>query len=429
MDMLLAVGVAVSVVAVITIILLRWVMRKAYRYENILDRIPFPLSITDMNRKCTFINKAAEDLLGVKRSDVLGMGCDVVWKAAICNTPECGINCLDSGKPPITSFEAMGRSFKVDASYLHDKKHRRTGHVEVVQDITEMLKAQKSEAELVENIKNSSRYFIANSKTIADDSSALSQSSAQQSTAIEELSDSIAKIADKTNANAEMAEQVAHLAESIKDGAEKGSRQMQEMMLAVDGINEASQSVGKVIKTIDDIAFQTNILALNAAVEAARAGQHGKGFAVVAEEVRSLASKSADAAKDTGSLISNSKEKAELGTRIAQETSASLSEIVEGINESTHLITEIAMSSEMQSAGIMQINTGIDHVAQIIQQNSSIVKESVATAEEMKIQAGILDDLLSQFTSEAASAHSGFLGAEEPQPDLPGSIGTEFGKY
>jgi methyl-accepting chemotaxis protein len=172
---------------------------------------------------------------------------------------------------------------------------------------------------------------------------------------------------------------------------------MNEMTSAVKDINQASQSIGKVIKVIDDIAFQTNILALNAAVEAARAGQHGKGFAVVAEEVRNLAAKSADAARETGTLIANSTEKAELGSRIAGETAASLAEIVSGISESNQFINEIAQSSEQQSSGIEQINSGISQVAHVVQQNSATAEESAAASEEMNGQSSMLEGLISRF--------------------------------
>jgi len=235
------------------------------------------------------------------------------------------------------------------------------------------------------------------SKQIAHGAQLLASGSTQQAATVEELSTSMAVIAEKTKDNADMANRAASLAGSIKTNAEKGSQQMSEMMGAVKDINQAGQSISKVIKVIDDIAFQTNILALNAAVEAARAGQHGKGFAVVAEEVRNLAAKSAEAAKDTGGLISNSIEKAELGSRIANDTAASLEEIVSGINESTQIVNDIALSSDEQYQSIKQINQGVEQVAQVVQQNSATAEESAAASEEMSGQSAILEKLITQF--------------------------------
>ena len=235
------------------------------------------------------------------------------------------------------------------------------------------------------------------STQVADGAQSLAQGSTEQASSIEELSSSIADIADRTKANAATANKTSVLSATIKGDAEKGSLQMNEMIKAVGEINEASKNISKIIKTIDDIAFQTNILALNAAVEAARAGQYGKGFAVVAEEVRNLASKSAEAAKDTGDMIQNSMDKAELGTRIAGETAASLKEIVSGINEAGQLINEIVQASEEQAYGISQINIGIDQVAQVVQQNSATAEESASASEEMSGQSAVLQQLIAQF--------------------------------
>ena len=246
-------------------------------------------------------------------------------------------------------------------------------------------------------ISSSTVQVAAGAKQIADGSQALALGSTEQTAAIEQLSAFIAEIADTTGANAEMAGKAAALSGTIMSNAEKGSTQMDEMMAAVNEINAASQSISRVIKVIDDIAFQTNILALNAAVEAARAGQHGKGFAVVAEEVRSLAAKSADAARDTGNLISNSMEKAELGSRIAGETAASLARIVQGINESGQIVARIAQSSGEQSAGITHINRGIGQVADVVQRNSATAEESAAASEQMSGQSAMLEGLITRF--------------------------------
>ena len=246
-------------------------------------------------------------------------------------------------------------------------------------------------------INSSSGQVSSGSKQVSNGAQALAQGATEQASSIEELSGSISDIAEKTKTNAKMATQAASLAFTIKTNAEKGSRQMDEMMMAVGDINDASQNISRVIKTIDDIAFQTNILALNAAVEAARAGQHGKGFAVVAEEVRNLAAKSAEAAKDTGGLIENSIEKANLGVRIAGETAESLSDIVTGINESDRIVSEIAKSSDEQTIAIENLNVGIDQVAQVVQQNSATAEESAAASEEMSGQSDFLQQLISQF--------------------------------
>ena len=289
------------------------------------------------------------------------------------------------------------------------------------------------------DINAASEHVSSGSKQIADGSQSLAQGTTEQAASIEELSSSIAEIAARTKENAVMAEDAVRLSDTIRSDAEEGSRRMDEMILAVREINEASRSIEKIIKTIDDISFQTNILALNAAVEAARAGQHGKGFAVVAEEVRNLASKSAQAAKNTGDMIQNSMAKAELGSKIAGETAESLTKIATGINESTQLITRIAEASDEQSSRISQINIGIDQVAQVIQQNSATAQESAASSEEMSSQSILLQELISRFKLKGGSSRMA-LPPQSNAGSLQTSIaqkndfsyhadGGDFGKY
>ena len=247
------------------------------------------------------------------------------------------------------------------------------------------------------NISQSTDQVDTGTKQIAEGAQLLAKSSTEQTEAVDALSSTITEIAEKTRENVSKAGKAANLAETIRGSAEKGSRQMDEMINAVRDIYQASQGIMKVIKVIDDIAFQTNILALNAAVEAARAGQHGKGFAVVADEVRSLATKSAEAAKETGKMIQNSMEKASLGSKIADDTACSLAEIVSGINESNQLITEIATASEGQSLSIEKINSSIYLVALNISSNSATAEESASASAEMSSQASLLNELMSYF--------------------------------
>ena len=235
------------------------------------------------------------------------------------------------------------------------------------------------------------------SAQIASGSGTLAQGTANQAAAIEELSASIVVMSEKIKSTADLANNSAELAKTMQANAESGSAQMNEMMSAVDEISEASINIRQVIKTIDDIAFQTNILALNASIEAARAGVHGKGFAVVAEEVRNLAVKSAESAKNTGALIANSIEKAELGARIASETKESISEIIGGIDESSRIAGEIAMSSGEQAYGIEQINKGIDQVSQVVMQNSITARDSADSSAKMSEQSSLLKKLIQQF--------------------------------
>ena len=260
--------------------------------------------------------------------------------------------------------------------------------------------------EMFAEIQLSTGQVSTGAKQISDGAQALAQGTTEQAASLQELSSSITEISRRTKENATIADEASKLSTAIKEDAEKGIRQMDGMISAVKDINDASHSIGNIIKTIDDIAFQTNILALNAAVEAARAGQHGKGFAVVAEEVRNLASKSAQAAKDTSEIIQDTIEKSDLGSRIAGETAQSLHEIGTGISESNRMVAEIATASEEQSESISQINIGINQVSQVVQQNSATAEESAAASEEMSGQSDMLNHLITQFKLKESGAGS-----------------------
>ncbi|MGI6706163.1 MAG: methyl-accepting chemotaxis protein [Clostridia bacterium] len=251
--------------------------------------------------------------------------------------------------------------------------------------------------EFMTGVQNASEQVAAGAVQVSDASIALSEGATEQASSIEELTASLEEISSQTRLNAQHADQANELAENAKMNATQGNVRMQEMLQAMDEINVSSGNIYKIIRVIDDIAFQTNILALNAGVEAARAGQQGKGFAVVAEEVRTLAARSANAAKETAELIESSIKKVEDGTRIAKETAEDLNKVVEEVEKVAGLVNDIAAASNEQATGIEQINQGIVQVSEVVQTNSATSEEGAAASEELSSQAALLKEMVSRF--------------------------------
>ncbi|WP_029910001.1 methyl-accepting chemotaxis protein [Pelobacter seleniigenes] len=271
--------------------------------------------------------------------------------------------------------------------------------------------------EVLHDVAQVSQRIDVGSRQVSDTSQQMSQGASQSAASLEEIGSSMNQIGGQTQQSAENAGLAKELANGAQSAATTGSERMAEMISAMGEINAAGQNINKIIKVIDEIAFQTNLLALNAAVEAARAGQHGKGFAVVAEEVRNLAARSAKAAEETAQLIEGSVEKAANGTRIAEQTSAALDEIVASITRVTDLVTEIAAASNEQAEGISQINQGLGQIDQAVQHSTATAEESAAAAQELADLSAQLKDLLSRFVLARGVAASPAPSA--PQPVLP----------
>ncbi|WP_461206317.1 methyl-accepting chemotaxis protein [Clostridium sp. DL1XJH146] len=268
-------------------------------------------------------------------------------------------------------------------------------------EIGKLAKAFKSMSsnmnDVLSNINVASVQVSAGASQVADSSTALSQGATEQASSVEQLTATMEEITSQTKQNAENTKIAEDISETTKENASNGNKQMKQMLKSMDEINEASKNISKIVKVIDDIAFQTNILALNAAVEAARAGQHGRGFAVVAEEVRNLAGRSADAAKETTELIEGTINKVEEGTSIASETAVALNEIVEGITKVAGLVQNISTASNEQAVAADQINNGLLQISDVVQTNSATSEETAAASEELSSQAEMLREHVSRF--------------------------------
>jgi methyl-accepting chemotaxis protein len=242
---------------------------------------------------------------------------------------------------------------------------------------------------------------------VSTSSQSLAEGASEQAASLEETSASLEEISGMTKRNSENANQAKSLAGETRAAADTGATDMEEMKLAMAAIKSSSDDISKIIKTIDEIAFQTNILALNAAVEAARAGEAGMGFAVVAEEVRNLAQRSAQSAKETAGKIEDSVKKSENGVQICAKVAQSLAEIVAKARQVDTLVAEIATASREQTQGIEQVNTAVSQMDKVTQSNAANAEESASSAEELSSQAIVLQESVGDLLTIVDGAGAG----------------------
>ena len=260
-----------------------------------------------------------------------------------------------------------------------------------------MRKLNKDLSITLGQINQSADQVASGSGQVSNGAQALAQGATEQAASVEELASTIANISNQVKNTAENAMEARSRSNTAGDEAEVCNNQMHDMMTAMEEIARSSNEISKIIKTIEDIAFQTNILALNAAVEAARAGEAGKGFAVVAEEVRSLASKSSVASKNTAELIESSVNAVTRGTKLANSTAESLVQVVDHMRSASTKVDEIANAAEEQAGAIEQVTLGVDQISSVVQTNSATAEESAAASQELSEQAAMLKNLVAKF--------------------------------
>lgn len=291
-----------------------------------------------------------------------------------------------------------------------------------------LLKISASLNGMLSGIDDSAAQVQSGSAQVSSSAQALAHGAAEQAETIESLSESIADISQKISENAAHVRTVSECVEQAADGTQDSNRQMEKMLGAMKDISESSKKISSIIKVIDDIAFQTNILALNAAVEAARAGEAGKGFSVVADEVRSLASKSAAAAKQTGELIQKSVRSVEGGSEIALAAAQRLKEVTAQTDKAEEMIRRIDEASAKQAQSVAQIQQGVNQISAVVQNNSATAEENAAASEQLSRMAVMLRDdtgrfkLDEEFVSKADGWNTGSPDEEEPERIGSGEI-------
>ncbi len=380
------------VVAIGAIIYAKKAVAQKEYLEQVLDAMPFPVSVTDNNKNWTFVNRATEGLLHKTRQQLQGMQCSN-WNADICNTEKCGITCLGQGNKQ-TKFSSGETIFQVNVEHIKNNSGQNIGHIEIIQDITQIDKSEKMQEEqkrILDQVISSTRRFVNISEQVHDSAQGMTDNAMEQAAIIEEFIALINQLSTNIVNNIEQMNTTSNISKEAQQKASIGTGHMKNMIDAMKDIAEASLSISEVIKVIENIASQTNLLALNAAIESARAGEAGKGFAVVANEIRDLATKSSDTVKDIEQMISNTLSIVNKGQTIVDNTNNALVDISQTIEDNVVINEQLLENSKVQQISIDELRQGTSQLTTIMdtsvassERNSSISQEMLQEVDNLK---------------------------------------------
>lgn len=367
--------IALCVIAVLSVLMALYIIKSINRPVKELDGVARKIAEGDLDQNITYSSKDELGTLSVNFNKTVGRLRNYV-------------SYIDEISSVLRQIAGGNLVFDLTLNYEGEFAKVKQALEEISRSLNDTLGQINQAADQVSS----------GSDQVSSGAQALSQGATEQASSIEELAATINEISTQVKDTAANANAVRQQTDMTGDQVATSNEQMQEMIAAMTEISDKSGQISRIIKTIEDIAFQTNILALNAAVEAARAGEAGKGFAVVADEVRNLASKSSEASKSTAALIEGTVQAVEKGTEIANATAESLFAVVESTKGVVSSVDKIASAADQQAESIAQVTQGIDQISSVVQTNSATAEESAAASEELSSQAQVMKGLVGRFT-------------------------------